>query len=141
LPNVKSGKKVVIVSGVYQRATGKSFLRIEPPGGYSDRFLLEPLGCVNVGDALKPANTRVDRGHFMIRKLDALAAAKPDIIVMTGDAFAVQKALSAHVRKNPALAKVPAIKNLAIYGLPFYGDSSVIEYPDILRQWAAALAK
>ena len=36
-------------------------------------------------------------------------------------------------------AQVPAIKNLAIYSLPFYGDSSVIEYLGILRTWANAL--
>jgi hypothetical protein len=37
-------------------------------------------------------------------------------------------------------AQVPAIKNLAIYSLPFYEDSSVIEYPAILRQWTGALS-
>jgi hypothetical protein len=58
---------------------------------------------------------------------------------MTGDTFAVQKALSGAMRRNPALAQVPAIKNLAIYSLPCYGDSSVIEYPGILRTWANAL--
>ncbi len=65
--------------------------------------------------------------------------AKPDVIVMTGNPFAVQKALAAAVKKNPALVNVPAIKNTAIYSLPFYADSSVIEYPAILRQWTDAL--
>ncbi len=37
-------------------------------------------------------------------------------------------------------AQVPAIKNLAIYNLPFYADSSVMEYPAILRQWTDALS-
>ena len=76
----------------------------------------------------------------MVRKIDGLVKAKPDIIVMTGDTFAVQKALAATVKKNPALAAVPAIKNLSIYNLPFYADSSVIEYPTILRQWTDALS-
>jgi hypothetical protein len=140
LPKEKSGKKVVIISGTYQSATGKAFLRVEMPGGYSDRFLLDPIGCINVGDVLKSKTKKVDKGHFLIRKLNALAKAKPDIIVMTGNPFAIQKALAAAVKKNPALADVPAIKDLAIYSLPFYGDSSVIEYPAILRQWTDALS-
>ena len=81
----------------------------------------------------------MNKGHFIARKIDRLIKAKPDIIVMTGNAFAVQKALSGAMRRNPALADVPAIKNLAIYNLPFYADSSVIEYPAILRTWANAL--
>jgi len=76
----------------------------------------------------------------MIRKLDGLIKAKPDVIIMTGDAFAVQKVLSAQAKSNPALAMVPAIRNQAIYSLSFYADSSVIEYPAILRQWTVALA-
>ncbi|MBW2607789.1 MAG: ABC transporter substrate-binding protein [Deltaproteobacteria bacterium] len=139
LPKAKPGKKVVIINGTYQSATGKTFLRVEMPGGYSDRFLLDPIGCVNVGDVLKSENKKVNKGHFSIRKLDALTIAKPDVIVMTGNPFAVQKALAAAVKKNPALANVPAIKNTAIYSLPFYADSSVIEYPAILRQWTDAL--
>ena len=139
LPVEKLGEKVVIINGTYQSATGKTFLRVEMPGGYSDRFLLDPLGCINIGDILKSPNKKADKGHFSIRKLDALAKAKPDVIVMTGNAFAVQKALAAAVKKDPAMANVPAIKDLAIYSLPFYGDSSVIEYPAILRQWTNAI--
>ena len=140
LPKEKLGKKVVIISGTYQGSTGKAFLRIEMPGGYSDRFMLEPTGCINVGDILKSETKKVDKGHFSIRKLNKLIAAKPDIIIMTGNPFAVQKTLAAAVKKNPALTSVPAIKNLSIYSLPFYGDSSVIEYPAILQQWANALS-
>lgn len=140
LPREKLGKKVVIINGTYQSATGKTFLRVEMPGGYSDRFLLGPLGCINVGDVLKSSNKKVNKGHFSIRKLDALTIAKPDVIVMTGNPFAVQKALTAGVKINPALANVPAIKNPSIYSLPFYADSSVIEYPAILRQWTDALS-
>ncbi len=140
LPKEKLGKKVVIINGTYQRATGKTFLRIEMPGGYSDHFMLDPLGCKNVGDALKSKNGKVSKGHFSIRKLNSLIKANPDIIIMTGDIFAVQKALAIGVKKNPALAELSAIKAMAIYGLPFYADSSIIEYPSILRQWADALS-
>ncbi len=141
LPGEKLLKRVVIINGTYQSATGKTFLRVEMPGGYSDRFLLDPLGCMNIGDVLKSPNKKADKGHFLIRKLNGLAKANPDVIVMTGNAFAVQKALAAAVKKYPAMADVTAIKNLAIYSLPFYGDSSVIEYPAILRQWTDAIYK
>ena len=139
LPREKLLKKVIIINGTYQDSTGKTFLRVEMPGGYSDRFLLDPLGCMNIGDVLKSPNKKVDKGHFLIRKLDVLARTKPDVIVMTGNAFAVQKALAVAVKKDPAMANVPAVKDLAIYSLPFYGDSSVIEYPVILRQWTDAI--
>ena len=46
----------------------------------------------------------------MVRKIDELVKAKPDVIVMTGNTFAVQKALAAAVKKNPALAAVPPLK-------------------------------
>ncbi len=140
LPKEKLGKKVVIINGTYQGSTGKTFLRIEAAEGYSDKYMLEPLGCVNVGDSLKSSKSKVDKGHFMVRKLNGLTRAKPDVIIMTGQSIAVQKALAAAVKMYPALAEVPAIKNLAIYSLPFYGDSSVIEYPAILRQWIEAIS-
>jgi len=72
--------------------------------------------------------------------LDPLIKANPDVIVMTGNAFAVQKALAVYAKKHPALADVKAVKNQAVYSLPFYIDSSVIEFPNILRQWAVALS-
>jgi ABC-type Fe3+-hydroxamate transport system substrate-binding protein len=117
---------------VPQVPPGKSILRVEAPGGYSDRFLLEPLGCVNVGGFFKPSNGKAAKGHYPVRKkksgmvLSPLIKANPDVIIITGDVFAVQKALSRTIMKNPALAAVPAIKNLDIYSLPFYADSSVI---------------
>jgi len=54
--------------------------------------------------------------------LDPLLKANPAIIVMTGNAYTVQKFL-------------------AVYNLPMYIDSSVIEFPDIQRQWAVALVR
>ena len=132
--------KTVIIRGTYQDETGKVFLGIEAPGGYADRFLLQPLGIRNVGDRMVPGGKQPSKGHIPLRKLDGLVAASPDAIVMTGDAIAVQKSLAAAVGKNPALAEVPAIRNHAVYSLPGYIDASVVEYPLILRRWADALA-
>ncbi len=143
----QSGKKVLIINGVYQPSSGKSILRIEAPNGYSDIFLLERLGCMNVGDAFQPADSKSTKGHYAVKKtrqgfdLSPLLQAKPDVIVITQDAYAVQKALAVALAANPALKDVPALANLEIYKLPRYVDSSVLEYPVILKKWAAALAK
>lgn len=146
LPKEKLGKKILILSGTYQQGTGKPMLRVEAPGGYSDQFFLEPMGCVNVGDSFKPADGKASKGHYPVSKkksgpvLEPMLEAMPDIIVITGNAYAVQKILAGSVKNNPAFAEVPAIKNMAVYNLPFHIDSSVMEYPDMLRQWAMALS-
>jgi ABC-type Fe3+-hydroxamate transport system substrate-binding protein len=146
LPKEKSGKKVIIFNGTYQSSTGKSMLRVEAPDGYSDRFLLSRLGCINAGDAFKPADGKPDKGYYPVRKtksgmvLKPLIAADPDVIVMTGDSFATQKALSDYLSTDPNTARIKAIRNMAVYALPEYVDSGVLEYPGILQKWAVALA-
>ncbi len=138
------GKKVLVFNGTYQKTTGKSSLRVEAPGLYSDRFFLKPMGCTNVGDAFKPENGKAAKGYYPVRKkkggmnLQPLLKANPDVIVVTGSSYAAQKALADYMRVNPEVAKIPAIKNQAIYHLPLYVDSSVIEFPHILLQWAMA---
>jgi len=134
-------RTVVILRGTYQATTGKTFLRVEAPGGYADRFLLKPMGIENVGGKVVAAGKKHSKGHVAIRKLDGLIIAAPEAIVMTGDAIAVQKVLAAAIHKNPALAEVPAIQAHAVYSLAGYIDSSVIEYPLILRRWADALGR
>ena len=134
-------EKVIIIRGTYQSATGKTFLRIEAPGGYADRFLLTPLGIRNVGGTIIPAGKKPSKGHVAIRKIDGLSAAAPDAIVLTGDAIAVQKALAEAVKRNPALSAVPALRSHAVFSLPGYVDASLIEYPQILEQWADILGQ
>ena len=77
----------------------------------------------------------------MCRKLAGLVEANPDVIVMTGNSFAVQSALHEAVKRNPALAGIPALKNDEVYSLPFYCDSGVIEYPAVFKQWQDALSR
>ena len=134
-------KTVVILRGTYQTQTGKTFLRIEVPGGYADRFMLTPLGIKNLGHLAAPQGKSPSKGHVQIRKLTGLLEAAPDAIVMTGDARAVQKAIHRAVKRNPALAGIPALKNHALFSLPGYVDSSVMEYPGILKQWADLLSR
>lgn len=140
------GKKVVIFNGTYQAGTGKTTLRVEAPGLYSDQFFLTPMGCTNVGDAFKPANGKMAKGYYPVKKtktgmkLEPLLKARPDVIVITGNAYAVQKALANYMKVNPALTEVPAIKNETVFHLPLYVESSVLEFPQILLQWSMAFS-
>ena len=141
-----AGKKVIIFNGTFQPSTGKSILRVEAPGGYADTFILDKLGCVNAGDVFKPADGKAAKGHYPVKKskkgmvLSPLAEADPDVIVMIGDSFAVEQALARAIKDEPELAQVKAIKSMEVYTLPAYIDSSVLEYPDVLMKWTAALA-
>jgi ABC-type Fe3+-hydroxamate transport system substrate-binding protein len=141
IPEKDPSTKVIILNGVYQAATDKIFIRIEAPGGYSDKYILEPLGCINVGGTFMEEGTNVTKGHFNIRKLNSLVKVNPDVIAMTGDAYAVQRALSEYVRSNPEMSDITAVREAAIFALPLYVDAGILEYPDIFRKWAAALAR
>jgi hypothetical protein len=147
LPAEKLGKRVIILSGVYQPLTGKRLIRVEAPGGYSDRFLLEPLGCTNAGNCFKKQGKEAEKGHYLVSKtrhgvdLSPLITSDPDAIVLTGDAFAVQKEINRFAKRNPAILDVKALKNMELYSLPPYVDSGVLEYPAILRKWTEALGK
>lgn len=140
IPQGGLGRRVVILNGIHQASTGKTFLRVEAPGGYADQYILGPLGCENVGGGLFKGEPTVRRGHVMIRDLGGLAQARPDVIVMTGDVACVQAALARALRTHPGLREVPALRDMAMYGLPQYVDSGVIEYPAVFRRWMEALA-
>ncbi|MCJ2163519.1 MULTISPECIES: ABC transporter substrate-binding protein [unclassified Pseudodesulfovibrio] len=141
LPKAGYGRRVVILNGNYSVATGKTFIRIEAPGGYTDQYILTPLGCTNVAGEMLTDSMKVSKGHVSASRLAGLAKVNPDIIVATGNGFAVQKALHDAMIRNPALADIPAFRNGDVYSLPFYGDSSILEYPGIFRQWSIALQK
>ncbi|WED24668.1 ABC transporter substrate-binding protein [Vibrio sp. JC009] len=135
-----SGKKVVVLNGVVMKGKGKGFLRVEAPGFYSDSLFLDAIGMENVSSILI-GDKEIDKGHLTIRKLDKLVEAQPDIIILTGDSLPFQQALAKGLKKNPALAKVPAIRDYEIYTLPASIGSSVITYPDTLTTWAKTLTK
>ncbi len=139
LPDEGLGKRVLILNGTYSSETGNAFVRVEAPGGYSDQYILGPLGCENVGNELISETMEVSKGHAGIGRITGLDQANPDVIVATGDSLAVQMALREAIARKPELADVPAIKNGAVFSLPFYGDSSVVEYPGIFKQWRTAL--
>ena len=134
-------KRVVILNGVFQASSGKSFLRVESPGGYADQFLLSALKSINVGHEMVKSGKKPAKGHYSIRKLNRLIVTAPDAIIITGDGFAVQKAIAQALVQSPGLANIPAIKNQAIYNLPGFIQSSLIEYPSILSQWAFVLER
>jgi hypothetical protein len=140
LPASPTGLTVVVLNGVTQIATGRAFVRVELPGGYSDGFILGPLGIANVGGGFLPVDGKGEFGFLTIRSLEPLRRLKPDALVLTGDADAVQRMLARTLRRHPDLAAdVPALRTGSVFALPAYMDSDVVEYPAILRRWAAAL--
>lgn len=132
----KKNKKILVLKG-----SGRRGIQVEAPGGYTDRFLLEPLGCVNVGDVLKGDNTQVKIGHFNLENWQAVARANPDIIVKCGNPYPVERGLAKALKKYPDLLEVKAIKDHAVYKLPVYIDSSVTQYPRILSTWIDAICR
>ncbi|MEF2232136.1 MAG: ABC transporter substrate-binding protein [Pseudodesulfovibrio sp.] len=141
LPAQGLGRRVLVLNGMYASASGKVFVRLEAPGGYTDQYILAPLGCVNAASALMTDTMQVSKGHVSLSRLKGLAKAAPDVIALTGDPYAVQRALHEAIKDDPALADMPAIRNGEVYVLPFYGDSDVLEYPQIFRQWQQALTR
>jgi hypothetical protein len=138
-PKVKPGLKVAVISGTLQTATGKSFLRLEAPGGYTDTYILDKLKARNLADAIITPKNKISKGHLAIRKIDKVLAANPDVIVITGDSIAVQTAIARAVAKHPELSDTPALKHQAVFSLPFYSDADPLAYPNILMQWITAL--
>ncbi|WP_321389996.1 ABC transporter substrate-binding protein [uncultured Desulfuromusa sp.] len=139
LPSAKLGKKVLILNGIMVGKTGKSFIQVEADGGYSDHFFLEPMGCESVGNLLMTKEKEASKGYFTLNNIADIAKADPDIIIVTGESFPVEKALAGAARKNPALNQVTALKNHEIYSLPAYMDGSVLDYPYLLMLWTGAL--
>ena len=138
-PDKPLGKKVVVLNCLYQAATGKYFIRVEAPGGYSDKYLLSPLGCSNVGASLYSKKAKVGKGHVLIRHGKVLADINPDVIIFTGQGFAGQLFLARELKKHPELKDVTALKNRCVFSLPRYVDSGVIEYPSVFAKWQQAL--
>ena len=141
MPDKKQDKKVLILRGIPVGKTGKFFIQVEASKGYSDQFFLKPMGCENRGDLLQSKGTKVTKGYFLLGSMADIAKANPDVIIITGESFPVQKGLNKALKKNSSLYDISAVKNHEIYSLPSYIDSSVIEYPYILMQWISALYK
>ncbi|MBK1637036.1 ABC transporter substrate-binding protein [Rhodovulum adriaticum] len=136
LPLAGPRLRVLVLDGTVQGATGKAFVRAHLPGGYTDDFLLTPLGAEN---ATAAPGLKGKHGFAPVPRLDVLAEWQPDVIVMTGDADAVQRKLAEALARNPDMGtSVPALANHALLALPAYYDSAVIDYPQILGRWAAA---
>ena len=136
IPATKVNKKILVLKGA-----GKRSVQVEAPGGYTDQFLLEPLGCVNVGDKVKSKDTKVIKCHFNLENWQAIVKAGPDIIVKCGNPYPVERGFAKALKKYPELSSVPAIKNHAVYTLPVYIDSSVTQYPMVLSTWIDAICR
>jgi len=134
LSKVKPGLKVAVISGVYQKSSGHSFLRIELPGGYTDKFILNLVKAENIGGKIFSSQElqSADKGHIPVKgkKLLELVKLNPDIIAVTGDSFPVEKELYKAFKA--------ADKRINIYSLPFYSEADLLSYPEVLIKWADA---
>jgi ABC-type Fe3+-hydroxamate transport system substrate-binding protein len=138
---VPRGVRVAVVSGTFQAGTGKSFLRLEAAGGYTDDLILKPMGAVNVAADVLAADAKIGKGHAILRRLDKVLEARPDVIAATGDALAVSAAIAETLARRPELADAPAVRHGAVHALPFHADADPLGYPEVLMRWAAALEK
>lgn len=136
----KTSRNVVVLRGVLVGSRSTPFVQVDEAKGYTDHFLLTPLGCKNISDRFKNTKTKSKKGYFQIPSMAKLLEAQPETIIMTGKSFAVQQALFEEINKNSAMRQIPAIKNQRIFSLPDYIDGSVIDYPRILALWHKALS-
>lgn len=141
MDKVRPGIRIAVLSGIYQSKTGKSFMRMEADKGYTDKFIIERCRGKNIASEVIEKSDKIDKGYFMIRKIERILEKNPDVIAITGDAFSVMQAINRAVAKNPEFKKTKAVRDCAIFPLPFYGDADPLGYPDALMKWAKALEK
>jgi len=134
LAAVPKGLRVAVVSGTFQTATGKCFTRLEAAGGYSDAFVLKAAGAVNVAADIVQNSDKIDKGHLVLRRLDRVLAARPDVIAATGDALPVAVKVAGALRRSASQEAAPAV-----FALPLYVGADPLAYPDVLTRWAVAL--
>jgi ABC-type Fe3+-hydroxamate transport system substrate-binding protein len=131
-------KKVVVFSGIYQDDTGKAFVRAELSNGYSDKYILSLADAKNCNSNFftKEEIKDASGGYIIVRKkkIREILLSKPDLVIATGDSFAVEneiyKALSSKEQKQI---------NLKIFSLPSYKDADPLAYPSVIMKWASAL--
>ena len=130
--------KVAVISGVYQESTGKSFIRVELPGGYTDQFILDLVKAENVASKVFNSEEikKADKGHIIIRgkKFAEILKAKPDLIAVTGDSYSVEKAFYKALRASGEKSE-----NFKLFSLPFYAQADLLSYPEVLMKWSTAL--
>jgi len=139
MAKVRPGIRVAILSGIYQKKTGKTFVRMETKGGYTDQFILDKCGAVNIAPEIMRQSDKPSKGHVMIQKLERVLEANPDLIAITGDAFAVIHGLNKALMKNTKLKQTAAVSSCAILPLPFYSEADPLGYPEVLMKWAGGL--
>lgn len=139
MPKEKLGKKVLVLNGIMFGKTGNSYIQVEASNGYADNLFLGPMGCENVGNLLTTSQAEISKGYFPLKNMADIAKVNPDIIIVTGASFPVEKAIVKAVKNNPALKHIAALQNHEIYNIPVYIDGSVLDYPYLLTLWTKAL--
>lgn len=140
----RPGKRVLVLLGISRPGAGaqERYLLAETPGGFVDTALLAPLGCENVaGPLLSPTEETVMGGIQLLREFKGLEEANPDAIALTGDPLVGLLALRDFAREHPGqAARIPALRDHAVYALPHCCDANPMSYPHSLALWGQALA-
>ncbi|MCG8639997.1 MAG: hypothetical protein MI862_09675 [Desulfobacterales bacterium] len=132
-------KKIVVPKGIHT-ASGKGFLQVEAATGPSGHALLPTLGLESAGPAMASETAKASHGFLPLHNLKKLSQVSPDVIVVMGDAFVVQRELNRWAKSDPkAAAAVPALFNHAVFTLPPADSEGALGYPGILNRWASTL--
>lgn len=129
--------RVLVLMGLSHHKRRGDYLLVERSGGDVDASVLQPAGCVSVGDHLAQGQW-ADLGFTLIDTLDALDEAAPDMIALLGDTFVPQKFLQ-HYSATHCESTVPALRNHAVFTLPDCSLGAPVAIPDALQRWTAAL--
>ncbi len=132
---------VVVLLGIMNPETYEGYLFLEVPNSASDKHLLQALGANNVTKEMMTDEEIHLDGLQRIYNLDNLERAKPDVIILTGEARIGQNAIRAQIAKNPKLIEqVPALAKQQIVSLPHYCLAKIYRYPEIFNQWKMELS-
>ncbi len=133
------GKRVLILLGLPWPGKATSLLLVEEES-QADEMILTPCGCVNVGHGIpKTGDPTDDHPIRVIKNLDGLMEAAPDMIALTGDAAPGLAAIRNFVKQHPQAAQLPAIANHAVFSLPHCCEGEPLALPGTLRSWCRAL--
>lgn len=136
---VQLGKRVLVLMGLDNHHGPDTYLLAEQPGGDVDEHILKPSGCTSVGEYVAGDGSS-GLGFTVLKNLDNLYEANPDVIALLCDSFVGQTALHKALAADPKLSELPAIKNQEVFSLPLCSPGVPLELPDAMRRWIKALS-
>lgn len=136
---VRPGIRLMSFLGMRQPVHQEGYLFHVTAGGDLHRALVERFGVVNVCPVDAAAD--VMPGVAEIEDFAAqLREGNPDVIAFTGEASVGMKRLRQAVKADPTLRDIPAIRDQAVFALPYYCDDMAPRLSPIMQIWAEVLS-